>query len=208
MDEKQRSRFLLGEVNAMETPCIITRERINSKLDYWYVEERDSGIQFLKGVRKNTPLRPRHAVGEETDTTTLEEEESIPNPKLKLKPARKPFSTGGKPAYSKVYISKLVEMPRDKLSFDLLGKCIFLTTCMEWETGLLKIGKGGKRRCMTQKDIGISLGIGTSATSAVLKQLKSIGIIIHEESKYKFNLKFFAKGRVFDEIKARKGNDS
>lgn len=186
MDE-QRSKFLIGEVNAMETICVITRERINNKLDYVYVEERDSGIQFLKGVRKNVQFRSKPL---SDDETTKE--------KPKLKPAHIPFGTGGKSAYSKVYISKLTEIPRSKLSFDLLGKCILLTTCMEWETGFLTCGKGKRRRYMTQKDIAKSLGIGVSSTSVVIRQLESLEIIFHEKNRYRFNPKIFAKGRVFN----------
>jgi len=185
----QLAKYLIGDANITRADCLISREQINDKLDYVYVEGYDSGIQFYQGVQKRKPFR-RKSDGqiEEVDEPLVEEKKSKP----------KNRGTGGKLSYAKVYISRLVELRKKGLNPELIGICLCLTSCIEWETGFLTVGRGKRRRYMSKEDMAKELKVSISTTKRFIKKLSELGILEIKDKRFKLNTRFIAKGRAFD----------
>jgi biotin operon repressor len=193
--DEQLIKYMTGEANVLRADCLISREKLNNKVDYVYVEGYENGVQYYQGPQKRKAFKFKQSGEfEEIDEPLIEE---------KVKPEVKPIKnkgTGGKLAYAKIYTSRLLKIPRKKLNFEILGMCLYLTSFIEWETGFLIIGHGNNKRFMVQKDISKVLKISIRKTNDVIRDLKELGIIIHEEkeNKYRISPAFIAKGRVFN----------
>lgn len=190
MDE-QLAKYLVGQVNVTRADCLISREQIDNKHDYVYVEGYKTGIQFYQGVQKRKAFKIKQNGDTEEINEPLVQEEKSSKPKPKK-------GTGGRFAYTKVYISRLEEIPREQLSFELIGVCLCLTSYIEWETGFLIIGRGKRRRYMTKVDLAKKLKVSLSSVKRFTKKLEDLGILETNEKGFRLNTKFLAKGRAFD----------
>lgn len=189
--DNQLAKYLVGEVNVTRADCLISREQIDNKHDYVYVEGYETGIQFYQGVQKRKPFRikPNSETEEANESLIQEKKNSKPKPKK---------STGGKFAYTKVYVSELEAIPREKLSFELIGVCLCLTSYIEWETGFLIVGRGKRRRYMTKTDLAKKLKVSISTVKRFVKKLEDIRILEDDKKGFRLNARFFAKGRAFN----------
>lgn len=175
--DKQLLKFMNREVNVIKTMVTIGREPLNSNTDYLVVDDAEEGIRFIDGFRKRGNYVKKIPNGEE--------------PKKKR-------STGGKPAYAKLYIKELEKYKNEDLSLELAGVCLRLISFIEWDTGYLVDGRGKRRRYMDKPKIADALSVSLSTARRFLLKLEKLRILTKDSTGYKMSGKLLAKGRVFD----------
>jgi hypothetical protein len=192
--DKQTRKWFAREVNAGASLCEYSRENVGEGTEYVYAKDQETGLPVFCGfqkIRRYTPsLRGKF---EEIKTIETVGEKKVGKPKA-VKPKENNHGTGGKFTYTKIYTKEFLKIPREQLSFELIGICLHLTTHIEWETGWLVCGRGKNRRFMNQRDIAKSLKISLGATNAIITKLRELKIVVYDDVKYKLDARFFAKG--------------
>jgi len=105
-----------------------------------------------------------------------------------------PKHTGGKPSYAKLYLGKLESCIEEKMSIEAMGACMYLACHLEWDTNLLVIGRGDRKRSMKREDISKLLKLSLRSTQRVINELKKFGRLDKDKDGYKFT-SLFQKGR-------------
>lgn len=197
---KQVVKYASREVNAVRADCVISREELPNGVDYVYVSDYQSGLEFYQGPQKK---KQYHQIGngfEEIEFEEVREEQArqiIERQKEKKNP-----KSSGKSVYVKVFTKKLIENLKNKeFTYDLLGICLYLTSFMEWNTGYLIKGRGKNRKYMAQQDLANVLKMSLRSVSSVVNRLDKVGVLSKGEKGYKFRAKFMAKGRAYSEDK-------
>lgn len=108
---------------------------------------------------------------------------------------KKPKHTGGKLSYAKIFISEIKKYPKDKLSYEYVGMCVHLAPSIEWDTGILTMGRGKKKRIMNRADIAKELSVSESTVKRFSSKLVELGLMKHDKLGYKMTGNLFAKGR-------------
>lgn len=199
--DEQTLKYVTGTANVIRADCLISRERLNSKMDYVYVDDYNNGLRYYSGPQRRKPFKLKPTGEIEEDTESLVEEIKV---KEKPKPKDK-NNNGGKFTYTKVFVSKMKAIPREKLTLELMGVCLCLASCIEWETGFLIVGRGKNRRRMTKEDIAKELEKSVSTVRRFIAKLSEMNILEESKDGYRMNTEFLAKGRACDASKVRKG---
>lgn len=198
MDEQYETKikdvldYEIGGKRGFRADCFISSEPLNSSVDYVYVDDFKNGKRYFQGPQK------RKYFGQIPNYKPEESEPLVEEKKKETEQKKRKVGTGGKIAYAKVYTSRIKAIPRKKLSFEMIGVCLCLTSLIEWETGFLIVGRGKRQRYATKEDLVKELEISLSTVKRYIKKLCEAGVLEVKDNKFRLNAKFIAKGRAFD----------
>lgn len=154
--------FLNREVNVVNANVLIGREQANTGTEFITITSCDNEEPIYSFWNKHT-----------------------------RKPSTNPKHTGGKPAYIKLYIKKVL---KNNIDYDLIGVCFKLSAYMRWDAEYLEIGKGRRRRYIASDDIAKILNVSRATTFRLLKRMRASGLIDHDSTGYKLTGGYFVKG--------------
>jgi hypothetical protein len=170
--DKQLLKFMNREVSAVKVMCCIGTEQIADGGEFVTIRVDQLQTDLPLYAFWNNPHRKQRKDG-----------------------STQPKHTGGKVSYIKVIIRELRKYSKDMLSYEYAGMLLQLTSFIEWDTGMLMIGRGKKKHRMTRDDIIRELGVDKSTVKRFTKNLKEIGLLRHDKDGYEMTGNLFAKGR-------------